>query len=147
MVRSSDDPALDIGLALAVGVAGLGGLGDEPGEGPELLAAGEAGGVADGGDEGGSADVGDAGQGASQPGRVDPPVAGLAFGGVDGELGLDGAQQADLGGDLGGQVGERDGGVAGVELERRLGGGDPLGGPLDALVAVRGLGDERRRAA
>jgi hypothetical protein len=30
---------------------------------------------------------------------------------VGGELGLDGAQQLDLGGDLGGQVGERDGWV------------------------------------
>ena len=46
-------------------------------------------------------------------------VVALAFGGVGGELGLDGAQQPDLGGDLGGQAGEGNRGVAGVELAAR----------------------------
>ncbi|MGH9002582.1 MAG: hypothetical protein ACRDYV_05580, partial [Acidimicrobiia bacterium] len=59
------------------------------------------------------------------------------------EFGLGGAQQPDLGGDLRGQVRERDRGVAGVELDRRLRGGDPLGGPFRALVVVRRLGDQR----
>ena len=47
----------------------------------------------------------------ARPGRlrasgagIDPPVRGLAFAGVDGELGLGGAQQPHLGGDFGGQI-------------------------------------------
>jgi hypothetical protein len=66
---------------------------------------------------------------------------------MDGDLGVDGAQEADLGGDLGGQVLERDRGVTVVQLDGRLGRGDPRRGPLaawwpcDALVisAVRRL--------
>ena len=134
-------PGLGHRLAFAVGVAGLGGPGDSPVKERNCLPRREPGRVAHGGDQGGAADLGDAGQGAGEPGGVDPPVAGLAFGGVGGELGLDGAQQADLGGDLGGQVGERDRRVAGVELERRLGGGRStrrpgrrLGGSLEALA-------------
>ena len=63
---------------------------------------------------------------------------------MGGELGLDGAQQPDLGGDLGGEVGERDRGVTGVELDGGFGCGDPLGGPVGALVVVRCLHDHRR---
>ena len=62
---------------------------------------------------------------------------------MGGELGLNGTQQPDLGGDLGGQVGEGDGWVAVVEGERCLCCGDPLGGPLGTVVTVGGLGDER----
>jgi hypothetical protein len=47
-----------------------------------------------------------------------------------GELGLNGAQQTDLGGDFGGQVGERGGGVVTVEIDRRLGSVEPLEGPV-----------------
>lgn len=59
-------------------------------------------------------------------------AAALALDGVGGELGLDGSQQPDLGGDLGGEVGERDRRMVGVELDRCLGGGQPCGGPLRA---------------
>ncbi len=131
------------GLALAVGVAGLRGLGGQTGEGPELLAAPEPGRLAHGGDQGGRADLAEAGQRPGQGAVVDPVVDVLAFAGVTGELGLGGAQQPDLGGDLGGQVRERDRGVAGVEVDRRLRGGNPLAGPLGALVVVRRLGDHR----
>ena len=120
VVRSSDDPALDIGWPLRSVSPVSEALGTSPVKDRNCLPSSEAGGVAHGGDERGAADVGDAGQGAGEPGGVDPPVGGFAFGGVGGELGLDGTQQADLGGDLGGQVGEGDGWVAGVELERRL---------------------------
>ena len=47
---------------------------------------------------------------------TDLAIAAFAFGGVDGESGADGAQQSDLSGNLGGQAGEVDGGVAAVEL-------------------------------
>ena len=117
-------------LALAVGVAGLGGFGGQTGEAAERLAGGEPGGVTDRGDQGGAADVGDAGQAACQPGRVDLPVAGFAVLGMTDELGLHGAQQPDLGGDLSGQIGERRCGVAGVEGQRGVGGVDPLLGPV-----------------
>ena len=86
----------------------------------------------------------------ARPGRLRASPAGsthryaaLAFGGVRGEFGLDGAQQSDLGGDLGGEVGERDRRVAGVELERGVRGGDPFVGPVGAVVVVRCLGDQR----
>ena len=59
-----------------------------------------------------------------------------------GQLGLDGAQQPDLGGDLGGQIDERGRGVAAVEVQRGSGGVDPLLRPVAAVVAVRGLADQ-----
>ena len=117
------------GLALAVGVAGLDALGVRPVKDWNCAAGGEPGRVAHGGDQRGAADLGEAGQGAGELAGVDPPVGGLPFGGVGGQLGLDGAQQADLGGDLGGEIGERDGRVLGVELDRGRGGGQPLVGP------------------
>jgi hypothetical protein len=82
--------------------------------------------------------VGQAGQAAGQRRRVDLPVAGLPLVGVGGQLGLGGAQQADLGLDFGGQVLEGDCGVVAVELEGGAGGGQPLGGPLGALLTGRG---------
>jgi hypothetical protein len=51
---------------------------------------------------------------------------------VGGQLGLGGAQQPVLAGDLGGQLGEGDRGVVAVQLEGGVGGGQPLGGPLGA---------------
>jgi len=62
---------------------------------------------------------------------------------VDGELGGDRSQEADLGGDLCGQVGESDRRVAGVALERGLGRRDPRVGTLGAQMPLRCLGDER----
>jgi len=56
---------------------------------------------------------------------------------VGGQLGLGGAQQPDLGGDLGGQFLPGDGGVVAVQLERGVGGGQPLGGPVGALLTGR----------
>lgn len=77
-------------------------------------------------DEGGAADLGQAGQRAGQGAGVGPAVGGLPLGGVGGELGLGGPQQADLGGDLGGQVDEGHRPVAGVELDGGAGGVEPL---------------------
>jgi hypothetical protein len=45
---------------------------------------------------------------------------------VGGQLGLGGAQQADLAGDLGGQILPGDGGVVAVQLQGGVGGGQPL---------------------
>jgi len=59
-------------------------------------------------------------------------VAGFAFGGVGGKLGLGRAQQPDLGGDLGGQASEVDSGVAVVQLQGGLRGVEPLAGPVGA---------------
>jgi hypothetical protein len=50
---------------------------------------------------------------------------------------LGGAQQADLAGDLGGQVLPDYGGVVTVQLECGVGGGQPLGGSLGALLTGR----------
>jgi hypothetical protein len=103
-------------------------LGVSPGEGAELLAVAEAGRAAHARGQCGTADLGQAGQGAGEPGGVHLLVVALAVGGVGGEFCLDGAQQPDLGGDLGGQAGEVDGGVAGVEVKRCPGGIEPLAG-------------------
>jgi hypothetical protein len=56
---------------------------------------------------------------------------------VGGQLGLGGAQQVDLGVDLGSQLLPGDGGVVAVQLQRGVGGGQPLGGPLGALLTGR----------
>jgi hypothetical protein len=56
---------------------------------------------------------------------------------VGGQLGLGGAQQPDLAVDLGGQILEGDGGVVAVQLEGGVGGGQPLLGPLGALLTGR----------
>jgi hypothetical protein len=58
------------------------------------------------------------------------------------EFGLGGPEQADLGVDLGGQVGEGHRGVVAVQLQRGVGGGKPLGSALGALLTVRSLGDQ-----
>jgi hypothetical protein len=62
---------------------------------------------------------------------------------VTGQFGAHRLQQPHLGGDLGGQVGEGDGRVIGVELERGRCGGAPGIGAGGALLAVRGLADQR----
>jgi hypothetical protein len=103
----------------------------------------EAGGVAYARGQRRAAGVGQAGLGAGEGGRVHGLVAGFALGGVGGEFGGDRAQQPGLGGDLGGQAGEAGGGVTGVELQRGLGGLQPLAGAPGALVAVGGFGDQR----
>jgi hypothetical protein len=111
-----------------------------------LLTPLEAGRIAHGSDEGGAAHLGQAGQGAGQPGRVHVLVCGLTGIGVGGELRRDGPQQSDFGGDLGSEVGEGHGRMAGVELERSLGGGDPLAGPGLAQMVVRRFGDQHGEA-
>jgi hypothetical protein len=45
------------------------------------------------------------------------------------QLGLGGGKQAELGGDLGGQILKGDSGVVGVQLECGAGGAEPLVGP------------------
>ena len=111
--------------------------------GPELLAGGEPGRVARARGERGPADGGQPGQRPGQLGRAGLAVAAFAFGGVGGQPGADGAQQPDLGGDLGGEAGEVDGGVAAVELQGGAGGLEPLAGASGAQVVIRGLGDHR----
>jgi hypothetical protein len=56
---------------------------------------------------------------------------------VGGQLGLGGAQQPDLAGDLGGQILPGDGGVIAVQLECGTGGGQPLLSSLGALLTGR----------
>jgi hypothetical protein len=73
--------------------------------------------------------------GARPPGR--PLVAGLPLPGGGGQLGVGGAQPADLAGGLGGQLGAGDRGVIAVQLECGPGGGQPLLGSLGALVTGR----------
>jgi hypothetical protein len=65
---------------------------------------------------------------------------------VAGELGVRCAREPDLGYDLGGEVGERDGGMAGVLGDRRLGSVDTLAGPFGTLVVVGRLHDHGREA-
>jgi len=142
VVRSSEEPALEMGWPLR-SVSGFGGFGGQAGEGAELLAGGEPGRVAHACGQRGPAGVGQAGQRPGAGGGVHLLVAGLALGGVGGELGLEHLQQADFGGDLGGRAGEAGGGVAAVEIQRSAGGVQPLAGALSALVVVRGLGDQR----
>ena len=114
----------------------------QAGEGPELGRGRETPSRSHGGDQGGAADGGQAGQAAGKCERVDPAVADLPLGSVAVQLDLDGAQQPDLGGDLGGQILEGDGRMLAVQLQRGLGGGQPLGGAGGALLAVGGLGDQ-----
>jgi hypothetical protein len=63
------------------------------------------------------------------------------------EFGLGGPEQADLGLDLGGQVGEGHSGVVVGQLQRGVGGGQPLGGALGVLLAVQGRADLSRGPA
>ena len=140
VVRSSRLPALLIGWPLRSVWPVSDALG-KAGEGPELGRGGEPGGGAHGGDQGRPADLGQAGQAAGQPCWVDPAVAGLPLGRVAVQLGLGGGKQAELGGDLGGQILKGDSGVVGVQLQRGAGGAKPLLGPGRALLAVGGLGD------
>ena len=66
---------------------------------------------------------------------------------MGGQLGLDGAQQPDLGGDLGGQFGIRHRRVAAIELDGGARGGAPLGRPLGARLVRRfGKGNEKKAA-
>jgi hypothetical protein len=62
-----------------------------------------------------------------------------------GEFGLDGTQEPGFGGDLGGQIRERDRGMTGVELDRRLSRVDPLPGTFGALMTLRGSLEHRRQ--
>ena len=90
-------------LALAVGLAGFAGPGGEPDIGLEPGPVPEAAGAAHGGDQDRCADLGEPGQGPGQLAGIDVQVVLFAGGGVARQFGLDGAQQPDLGGDLGGQ--------------------------------------------
>jgi hypothetical protein len=56
---------------------------------------------------------------------------------VEVEFGLGSPQQPDLAGHLGGQLGEGNRGVVAVQLECGVGGGQPVGGPLGALLTGR----------
>lgn len=58
------------------------------------------------------------------------------------QFGLDGFEQADLGGHLGGQVGKSHGRVLAVEVDRGLGRRYPLPGSLGALMLLGHLGDQ-----
>jgi hypothetical protein len=106
----------------------------------ELGRGGEAAGPAHGRDQGGPADGGQAGQAAGQGRGVDPLVAGLPLPGVPLQLGLGSPQQPDLAGHLGGQLGEGNRGVVTVQLQCGAGGGQPVGGPLGALLTGRCAG-------
>ena len=57
------------------------------------------------------------------------------------QLGLGGGKQAELGGDLSGQILKGDSGVVAIQLECGAGGAKPLVGPGRALLAVGGLDD------
>jgi hypothetical protein len=111
---------------------GLIGSGREPSEGLERAAVGEPPGSTHRGPQLGAPDRAEAGQAGGQPGRV-----GTAQGDVTGALVASpfcfgDAQQADLGGDLSGQVIDRDGAVA-VPQRVRLGGGHRSAWALAAL--------------
>jgi hypothetical protein len=112
----------------------------------EPAGGGKPAGGAHGGGQGGPADLGQAGQRAGQPERVDPAVAVLALVGMGVQFGLGGPQQTDLGVDLGvdlgGQVGHGDRRVVGIQLQRGVGGGQPVAGTLGALVAGGGPRDQ-----
>jgi hypothetical protein len=97
---------------LAVGLAGLIRCGRKPGEGLERAAVGEPPRPAHRGHQLRRTDRAQAGQAGRQPGGVDPDQGGVPGVLVPGPLGFGGAQQADLGGDLGRQVPDRDGAVA-----------------------------------
>src|SRR5215471_76397 len=124
------------GLALAVGLAGFAGLGGEPDVGLELRSVPEPAGAADGGDQDRGADLGEPGQRPGQLVWVGPQIVLLAGGGVGGQLGLDGAQQPDLGGGLGGQFGERHRRVVLVKLGGCGCGVAPLPGAVVPLLVV-----------
>jgi hypothetical protein len=106
---------------LAVGLAGLTGPRGEASEGLERAAVGEPSWAAHRGDQLGGADQAQPGQAGGQPGRVDAGQGGITGVLVAGPLGLGGADQADLAGDLGGQVPDRDGAVTLPQVDR-LGG-------------------------
>jgi hypothetical protein len=120
-LRSAPGAGLGHGLVLAVGLAGLVGSGRQPGEGLEGAAVGEPPWAAHRGDELGGADWAQSGQAGGQPGRVEMDHGGVPGVLVPGSLGLGGPDQADLAGDLGGQVLDRDGAVT-LPQRNRLGG-------------------------
>jgi len=101
-------------------------------------------GAAHGGGQHRCADLGEPGQGPGQLAGVGLQVVLFAGGGVGGELGLDGAQQPDLGGHFGGQLRKGHRRVAAIEFDGGGRGGAPLTGPLLALLLVRGGGDQGR---
>jgi hypothetical protein len=109
---------------LAVGLAGLVGPGRESGEGLQRAAVGEPPGPAHCGHQLRGPDRAQAGQAGRQPGGVDTGQGGVPGLLVAGPLNLSRADQAHLGGDLGGQVVDRDGAIA-VPQRDRLGGGHP----------------------
>jgi hypothetical protein len=85
----------------------------------------------------GGADRAQSGQAGSQPGRVDPDQGSIAGVLVTAALGLGGPDQADLAGDLGGQVPDRDGAVTLPQVDRLGGrGAQCLGLGLTELAAA-----------
>src|SRR6266568_4203379 len=124
------------GLALAVAVASLGRAWGKPGEGSKPAGGREPVGGAHGGGQGGPTDLGQAGQGAGQLERARPGGSSTPAGRHGARAQLGGPEQADLGLDLGGQVGEGHRGVVVVQLQRGVGGVEPLGGATGVLLAV-----------
>ena len=121
-------PGLAHRLAFTVGVAGPGGQAQV---GLEVVAAGEPGGVAHDRGHGRAADLGQARHRPGDLAGAGFAVGVLAGGRVGLELGLDGVEQADLGG----QVGIGHGRVGGpVQVDRLLRGADPRLGPCLALL-------------
>ncbi len=102
-------PGLAHRLALAVTLAGLAGPRGQPGIGLEPRATAEPARAAHGGHQDRGADLGEPGQRPGQLAGIGLQVVPFAGGGVDGEPGLDGFQQPDLGGHLGGQFPGRPG--------------------------------------
>jgi hypothetical protein len=98
--------------------------------------------AAHGGDQDRGADLGEPGQRPGQLVWVGLHIVLLAGGGVGGQFGLDGAQQPDLGGDLGGQFGERHRRVVPVKLGGCGCGIAPLPGAVVPLLVVRDRGDQ-----
>nr|WP_308259611.1 hypothetical protein [Pseudonocardia sp. H11422] len=139
-MRSSAGPALDMGWPLRSVSPVSEARGASPVNERTCLRLGNRE-ATDDGDQGGGADAGQAGQAARQAGGVGLPVGVLAVRGVHGQLGGDRAQQPDLGGDLGGQIGERHRRIGPVELDRRRGRRPPGLGPLGALLPMRSLLD------
>jgi hypothetical protein len=90
----------------------------------------------------GGADRAQSGQAGGQPGRVDAGHGGVPGVLVAGSLVLGGPDQADLAGDLGGQVLDRDGAVALPQRDRFGGRGAQCLGLGLAELAAAGGGDQ-----
>ncbi len=114
----------------------------EAGKGGEVLAPSEPGRVTHDGHQGGTADLAKTGQRAGKTAHLGVAIGVLASWRMSLQLDADGPQETDLGGHLGSHVGERNGWVTPIQLDRRLRSTDPFSCPLGALMAPGLLGDE-----